>query len=358
MKKPIISGIQQIGIGVSEVYEGWKWYRRHFGMDIPMFDEAAEAALMLPYTGGEPRSRHAILALNKQGGGGMEIWQYTSRTPTAPKFIPQLGDLGIFIAKVKSRNVSKTFQFLKHKNAELLSDILMDPVGQEHFYVKDPFNNIFEIVPSDNWFSSSNFTTGGMYGCTIGVSDIDKSLNLYRDILGYNEVVYDETRIFDDLKVLPSGAGKFRRILLRHSVDQRKGAFSKMLGKSEIELVQAIDRPPVKIFKDRLWGDLGYIHLCFDVNGMSNLKTLCQSKGFPFTVDSCPDDTPSFDMGDAAGHFTYIEDPDGTLIEFVETHKIPLMKKFNWFLDLRKRDPEKPLPNWMLKTLALNRVQD
>lgn len=358
MKKPIISGIQQIGIGVSEVYEGWKWYRRHFGMDIPMFDEAAEAALMLPYTGGEPRSRHAILALNKQGGGGMEIWQYTSRTPEGPSFVPQLGDLGIYIAKIKSRNVSKTFQFLKQKNANLLTDIVIDPAGQEHFYVKDPFDNIFDVVPSDNWFSSSNFTTGGMYGCTIGVSNIDESLNLYRDVLGYNEVVYDETSSFDDYKNLPSGEKKYRRILLRHSVDQRKGAFSKMLGKSEIELVQCIDRTANKIFKDRLWGDLGYIHLCFDVNGMSSLKELCASKGFPFTVDSCPDDTPSFDMGDAAGHFTYIEDPDGTLIEFVETHKIPLMKKFNWFLDLRKRNPEKPLPNWMLRTLALNRVKD
>lgn len=358
MKKPIISGIQQIGIGVSEVYEGWKWYRRHFGMDIPMFDEAAEAALMLPYTGGQPRSRHAILALNKQGGGGMEIWQYTSRTPEGPKFEPQLGDLGIYVAKVKSRNVSKTFQFLKQKGANVISDIVTDPSGQEHFFVKDPFGNIFNVVPSDNWFSSSNFSTGGMYGCTIGVSDIDNSLNLYRDVLGYDQVVYDKTGNFDDLKSLPSGEGNFRRILLRHSVEQRKGAFSKMLGTSEIELIQATDRAVNKIFKDRLWGDLGYIHLCFDVNGMADLKKLCASKGFPFTVDSCPDDTPSFDMGDAAGHFTYIEDPDGTLIEFVETHKIPLMKKFNWFLDLRKRDPEKPLPNWMLKTLALNRVKD
>ena len=31
-------------------------------------------------------------------------------------------------------------------------------------------------------------------------------------------------------------------------------------------------------------------------------------------------------MGDAAGQFAYIEDPDGTLIEFVETHKVPLVK--------------------------------
>ena len=47
-----ISGIQQIGIGVSNVHEAFKWYRIHFGMDVPIFEEAAVAGLMLPYTGG------------------------------------------------------------------------------------------------------------------------------------------------------------------------------------------------------------------------------------------------------------------------------------------------------------------
>ncbi|MFT7230618.1 MAG: hypothetical protein ACI9GO_001087, partial [Bacteroidia bacterium] len=66
----------------------------------------------------------------------------------------------------------------------------------------------------------------------------------------------------------------------------------------------------------------------------------------------------SFDMGEAAGHFSYIEDPDGTLIEFVETHKIAILKKVGWYLDLRKRDALKPLPRWMLKSMGLNRKKD
>ncbi|MSP70157.1 MAG: VOC family protein, partial [Bacteroidetes bacterium] len=84
------------------------------------------------------------------------------------------------------------------------------------------------------------------------------------------------------------------------------------------------------------------------------MKTLCESKGHPFTVDSAS----SFDMGEAAGHFTYIEDPDGTLIEFVETHKVPVLKKIGWYLNLKSRKAEKPLPNWMVKAMAMNRVKD
>ena len=84
---------------------------------------------------------------------------------------------------------------------------------------------------------------------------------------------------------------------------------------------------------------------------MSEIKTSCENLGHPFTVDSAN----SFDMGEAAGHFTYVEAPEGTLIEFVETHKIPIIKKIGWYLDLIKRGQTKPLPKWFFKLLASTR---
>ncbi|MEI6412341.1 MAG: VOC family protein, partial [Bacteroidota bacterium] len=322
------SGIQQIGIGVSNVHEAFKWYRIHFGMDVPIFEEAATAGLMLPYTGGQARDRHAILAMNMQGGGGMEIWQYTSRTPVPPAFQPQLGDLGIYIAKIKSKDVQATFHKLRKSGCNIVTNPMPRPDGREHFFVKDPWGNLFEVVGSDEWFSQSRpDLTGGMYGCIIGVSDMDKSLRFYREILGYDRVVYDETKGFDDFHGIDGGFSTCRRVLLQHS-EKRKGPFSPLLGNTEIELVQTLERTPRKLFEDRLWGDLGFIHLCFDMTGMAELKQFCAEKGHPFTVDS----SGSFDMGEAAGYFSYIEDPDGTLIEFVETHKIPIMKKIGWYL--------------------------
>ena len=64
----VISGIQQIGIGVKNLHEAWAWYRKFLGYDIKVFEEEAVAALMLPYTGGKPQSRQAVLTLNLQGG--------------------------------------------------------------------------------------------------------------------------------------------------------------------------------------------------------------------------------------------------------------------------------------------------
>ena len=87
---------------------------------------------------------------------------------------------------------------------------------------------------------------------------------------------------------------------------------------------------------------------------MVTLKSKIQSKGYPFTIDS----ETSFGMESAAGRFAYVEDPDGTLIELVETHKLPILKKIGWFLDIQKRKNKKPLPDWMLKLLSLSRVKD
>jgi len=87
---------------------------------------------------------------------------------------------------------------------------------------------------------------------------------------------------------------------------------------------------------------------------MKQLEIDLGEAGYKFTVDS----RDSFDMGEAAGHFTYIEDPDGTLIEFVETHRVPIMKKIGWYLKLHDKRRRKPLPGWMVRSLRFNRVKD
>lgn len=354
MDNYIISGIQQVGIGVSNVHEAFKWYRQNFGFDVPIFDEAAVAGLMLPYTDGQPQSRHAILALNMQGGGGFEIWQYTHRTPRPAAFDIQLGDTGIYAIKIKSTNVHKAFDEMKAKGLDVLSAYVEKAPNQApHFWVRDPFGNLFQVIESNSWFQKGRGTIGGIAGVVLGTSNIEKTTALYRDILGYDEVVYDKTTIHDDFKVLPSGELPCNRVLLRHS-KPRVGAFAPLLNATEIELVQIFERTPNKIFKDRLWGELGYIHLCFDINGMEALKNRCHTEGYPFTVDSAN----SFDMGEAAGRFAYIEDTDGTLIEFVETHKVPILKSIGWYLNLQKRPAEKPLARWMLKAMGMNRVKD
>lgn len=357
MNNVVVSGIQQLGIGVANVAEAWKWYRKYLGMDIKVFEESATASLMLPYTGGMPQKRHAVLALNLSGGGGFEIWQYTDRVPQAAAFVPALGDLGIFAAKIKARDVHKTHAWFTSEKLTV-SPVVADPDGRAHFFLTDPYGNVFQIIESLNWFVGEKKHTGSVYGVVIGVTDVEESMKVYSGILGFDKVIFDKKEVFPDLVSLNGGDSTFRRVLLKNS-KPRLGAFARLFGDSEIELVQVEGHKPQKIYENRFWGDLGFIHLCFDIRGMEALNAACARLGFPFTVDSMANHGGnSFDMGEAAGHFSYIEDPDGTLIEFVETHKVPIFKKFGWYLNLRKRNPKKHLPDFIVKMLGLGKVKD
>lgn len=351
MKNYYINGIQQIGLGVSNLYPSWQWYIDHFGFDLPIFDEEATANLMLPYTEGLPKSRHAVLALNYQGGGGLEIWNHTSFTPRPPKQKVKPGDIGITATIIKSKDIETSFTYLQSRNVTILTEIGTDEPNN-YFYVEDPYSNIIKIVAANDWHKDRGLHSGGIYGCSIGVSDMDASLSFYQDILGYDKVAYEhegQVKAYAEMGL----EGEYHKVNLIHS-QKRNGAFSKLLGPTQIELVQKKNGQPFKVFKDRMWGELGYIHLCFDVENLDALKAYSTTKGHPFTVDS----GESFDMGEAAGRFAYTEDPDGTLIEFVETHKIPILKKIGLYYNLKNRPPQTPLPKYILTAMGWTRVKN
>lgn len=348
-----ICGIQQVGIGVSDLPSRWKWYRHNFAMDVRIFEDAAEAPLMTEYTGGEVRKRIAALAMNMRGGGGFEIWQYADRTPQPAAFDIALSDLGILAVKMKTSDTAQAAKTLAQSGAEVLSQPEANPAGKKHFYVCDVDGNRFDIEESTDWFKErAEGTTGGAMGAVIGVSNMEKSMHFYREMLGFDRVLSDTEGPQSDLAHLPGGGLSYRRVILTQSA-QGTGPFTPLLGPNRLELLQCTDKKGRKIFENRFWGDLGFIHLCFDVRGMDDLKARGADLGYPFTVDSAD----SFDMGKAAGRFGYVEDPDGTLIEFVETHKLPIVEKWGWYMDLRKRNQAKSLPKWMLNCFRFNKMK-
>ena len=350
MKEKVICGIQQLGIGVNDFVEAWKWYYDIFGYDVKIVDDEGVAERMLPYTGGKPQPRRSGIAVNLRGGGGFEIWQPKGRELNYQKEPVKLGDLGILIGKIKTGNIEAAYNTFINKGVDVISEIVAAPTGQRHFFMKDLYGNLFQVEQDDYVFIDEKKTTGGANGAVIGVSDMEKSLPFYRQLLDYDKVVFDQTAVFDDLKALPNGEGRLRRVILERS-KPIEGPLSQLMGTSHLELIQAIDAPGKKLYEGRYWGDPGFIHLCFDVRNMEAVKAQTEALGHPFVCDSGTD----FGMGDADGHFTYVEDPDGTLIEFVETFKIPIAKKLGLYLNLKNKDDHKPLG--ILKLLRFAKIK-
>lgn len=351
-----IHGIQHLGVGVPEHEAAWKWYRKFFGLDVPFFNDEAPAPLMDIYTNNSTITKRAAMVMNLKGGCAMEVVSPTSVKAKFPEIEHQLGDLGIYMGKVKSPDVEKAFNYFKENGADVVSEIVTLPDSRKGFYVKDPQGLLFQVIEIKNeYYTNYNHVCGGIVGCVIGVSDIEKSRTLYSDILGYDKVIYDETGEFEDLKSLKGGNTKFRRVLLTQE-NPSGGGFTRLSGSTYIELIQEIsERVPVKLYKGRIWGDVGFVHLGFDVRGMNELGEVLAKAGFGFTCNT----NDVLSMGDSTKvHCTYIEDPDGSWLELIEVYKIPIIEKWGIHLNVEKRAPNQPLPDILLKAMRFMRIKD
>lgn len=351
----VIQGIQHVGIAVTDMDKSLKLYRKLFGLDIPFFDAVAAAPLMDSHCNGETITKRASMILNHQGGCSVEVISPTSFQPRGPVFDLRQGDLGLGCTTVKTPDIRKM-----HEHAQSIlpdsceKELSLDPLGRLTFYLRDYDNNLFQILESDKWFTNHGHPSGGIMGCTIGVSSIEKALELYSDILGYDEILHDSEGVFEDWGGLAGGEEKYRRVILKQS-KPGTGGFASVMGETTIELVQALDRKGRFIFEDRIWADTGIAHLGFDIRGMESLGKELDKKGFGFRCDT----NNALSMGDHTSvHCTYIDDPDECWIELIEVHKIPILEKLGLFLNVQKREPSKPLPKWMLYALKFNRIKD
>ncbi len=350
-----ILGIQHIGIAVTDMDRTLPLYRRLFGMDISLFDSIQEAPLMRSHTRGETITKRASMVMNLQGGCAFEVLQPTSFVPRSAPV--EWGDLGLLAVTMKTHDVAAM-----HRHALPIAtqarmfcetQVGRTPWGDATFWLQDPDGIWFQVVPDTGNFAALRHPSSGGMGCTIGVSDIDQAMALYGKELGYDEVLWDESGVFSDWAALPRGGERYRRVRLR----PRKpagGGFSPIIGNTTIELVQALDRKPPRIFRDRIWCDTGIAHLGMDVREMGALRTHLTAQGFPFRCDS----NDAIGMGKTRVHCTYIDDADETWIELIEVHRVPIVEKWGLFLNVQKRAPEAPMPRWMLHALRFSRIRD
>jgi len=348
-----INSIQHIGVAVQDMDASLKYFRKIFGMNIPFFDSVQPAPLMDCYTHGKTITKRASMIMNLQGGCAMEVIRPTTFEPRKADFQVKIGDLHIFQVHVKTRDVKQMHAHCRNNGAPHVSEIQMNPAQQNVFDLTDLDGNFFRVEPTNECYRDMGHPSNGIAGCSIGVTNMDSALKLYSNLLGYDEVIFDRTGTFNDWRHLPGGGEQYRRVRLKQSAPTG-GGFARVMGETFIELVQALDRVPARTFKGRIWGDSGFVHLGLDVKGMKKLGENLAAKGFAFRCDS----NDALSMGQTKVHCTYIDDPDGTLIELIEVYKVPIVEKWGIFLNVEKRDPLKPLPNFMLNALRFSRIKD
>ena len=131
----------------------------------------------------------------------------------------------------------------------------------------------------------------------IVVSDMEKSLKFYRDLLGLK------------VKSLVDEEGKFLDNMLAH--ENVKNKVAKLYAKNGNALVELIDSKSYGNKKDRDFFTIGASHFALTVDDLDETYDYLIKNGVKFTAS--PQLTP-----DGFAKVTFCEDPDGTPIELVE----------------------------------------
>lgn len=327
MDQRFLYGFQQVGIGVTNIQAAVKWYATVLLADIKVLEDNNPATYMAPYMGNQPRQKTAIILMNQHGGGGFELWQHTEHKPTSGPEVTR-GDLGINCVVIYTSGLEKAKAHFRHHQVPIKT------IDDKTIEITDPFGNAIRIAEKS--LADKTLLTG-VHECLVGVSSTQKAISFYRSF---------------GFEVANQYREKTLQITTLNCANRATGRLGTFLGECKIQLLERTEGNPKKIYDNRFWGDPGYIHLCFDVY---NLKSWVMhfDQVSPFTVLSNPD----FTMGQAQGHWGYLEDPDGTLIEMVEAHYVPIIKKLGLSINLRKRSPLKPLPNWLIKAMRLKKVR-
>jgi len=136
---------------------------------------------------------------------------------------------------------------------------------------------------------------------SITVSDMDRSVGFYRDLLGLKEV--ERHRL--EGEGISKMAGKENVVMdvVRLVAPETEGI--------EIDLQQYLE-PEGKVSDAKL-GDVGHSHICLGVSNLAEAYAALTEKGVDFVSEPV-----SFDLGWAIVHVVFFEDPDGYVLELMQ----------------------------------------
>ncbi|MBD3284808.1 hypothetical protein GF338_00580 [candidate division WOR-3 bacterium] len=349
----MINALQHIGVGVADLERSWAFYRR-LGFDVPMNVDQSYIPRLAPLTGGN-FERSVVFAGNLMGGAAIEIFQFTSIEPRRSERW-KWGDPGISSIALKVPDLAEAMRLFS--DVEIIFQPRAWPAYPEWkaALVQDPDGillNLIQIPEMTFSLRIPDIKSGGVIFPTIAVSDMERALSFYRDILHYTEILYDWEGVDPALTAIPGGKRRQRRVMLR---DPRPATsfFNFYLDRGMIELVEVRGKKAAHLFHGRRWGDIGINEVCFDVYDIEGTFTELSKKGAGVVVAPNVEED-SFDGGSSA-FFGYVVDPDNTMIELAEPTRLSLTKKLS--LNLRKRKPGKPFPSWLMKMSRFNRYKD
>ena len=318
----MINAMQHIGQGVRDVDTTYDFYKRLLGFKIKLNDLTVASKEMASVIGSVETMR-MMMAVNAKGGGIIELIEHKSRPITGIPEDGLYGNYGILEAGYGVRNIEKVISDLKTKGVHFLTPIcelqLNNGRRWRYAYLKDPDGLPLQLT-EDSQPGVLDVPQAGVYGVThvgIGVSNLDRSKEFYKTALGFDRLLYEFEGIVPEMESVAGRPLRAKMAILERSLPPT-GSMANLLPRGVIKLYEVLDRKGRHIYDGRCWGDIGCMEMCLDVSNLLETVEAMKKKGIKIYL-------PPVEIGMGTGSkglVAYIQDPDGTTIEFVEVKSV------------------------------------
>ena len=318
----MINAMQHVGQGVRDVDTTFKFYKTHFGFKVKLNDLTVASKEMERVIGSVETMR-MMMAINAKGGGIIELIEHKSRPITPFPKEGGYGNYGIVEVGYGVRNIEQVVSDFKAKGVQFLTPVceleLNNGRRWRYAYLKDPDGLPLQLT-EDLQPGSPRPTKAEVYGAVhvgIGVSDIGRSKEFYKSVLGFDRVLYDFEGTIKEMEPVAGFSLRVKLAILERS-QPPVGSMAKVLPRGVIKLFECLDRKGKHIYDGRCWGDPGCMEVCLDVSDLMATVAEMKQKGIKIYLPPVEIDMGSGSKGLAA----YIQDPDGTTVEFVEVKSV------------------------------------
>jgi len=314
----MFTGVNNVGIGVSDIDKSLEFYGGLLGFKEVLFDYTGSLPGMDKITGKAETKARVVMLKNQNTGplglGMIKLVQLLPPDKAEPCTILEStlwGDIGLLEICFNTRvSAEQVFAELWKQGVEAVVTPVTasfppsayGTVNNRFAYIKGPDNDLVELI---DWQMCQSLGTEplveGLNHVGIGVSNMETSMKFYRE-LGFTELIFDSWGInqYKMATMFPPNPPKIRAAMMANF----NGAW--------IEPVQL--QPPYKPtpFK-KAWGHLGPMEFAI---GVTNLEKACdtlQRKGIKFLS---PPQTVEVSSGQ--WKYAYLLEPDNLYVSLIE----------------------------------------